>query len=316
MTTTKTYGHDVIKLARHLAAVVHGKLPATHAVSAITHARDMFRNSVNPAADSRSIVLATQLFVRDILRAEDPTATTRAWLDGEQVEIEVTHHVKAPADGEDPRVKIFERYMPELSDDALLARHMQSGLEPWARDLEQERLRFDDLLIRAFVARLPLPDGWVPLADPAVAAWLGVETSATEPRFRDLGVLRSADRITDEWSDSLYALVGGTQARFRELAEGGKLPKFKPGQFFKDDARKLIRYVASAIGNGAPSAAVLPAWHDFLSRCSPASTPRLTGERVALSWKHLLVIQSAIARLDGVARGEVGRALQHAVSGA
>ncbi len=320
VTINKTHGFDVPRLARHLAAIARAKLPATHALAAMTALRERFSLG-GQGMDPRAAVLATQLFVRDIVRAEDPVSATRRWLEGEDIEIEVVRGIAAPADGEDPRVKIFERFAPELSDEeaitALLGKHAAGRPEGWGRHLEKDRIAVDDLVIRAFVARLPLPEDWARLVDPAVAAWLGVESEGTARRFTDLMTLRPARWIVArDWEDALFSLVVGAVETFVELVDARKLPKFKPGQFFKDDARKLLRYLASAIASNATEADVLPAWHDFLSRRSPSTTPRLTGEDKVLRWKHLLVIEAGIARLADRPRGEVGRALQRNVSGA
>ena len=315
----KTYGEDPIRLVRHLAGVVRSRLPATHALAAITDVRDRFAAS-DGGLEPRVAVMASQLFVRDIVRAEEPIATTQRWLEGEAIEIEVVRAFQAPADGEDPRVKIFERFAPELSDEAAIARLLQpriaDGSETWARDLEKERMALDDLIICASVARIEPPAGWERLVDPAVLAWLGGESPAIERRFHDLAILRPAGYVVGAWEDALFSLVVGTHDAFLELVGNTKLPKFKPAQFFKDDARKLVRYLASAIAWRGTEADVLPAWFDFLSRRSPVTTPRLTGEAAVLRWKHLLILEAAIARIAGRPRGEVGRALQQHVSGA
>lgn len=316
VTINKTYGFDMIKLARHLAAVAYARLPATHAVAAMTELRDGFADG---GPDARATVIATHLFARDIVRAEDPVIATRRWLEGEDLEIESTRGFAAPADGEDPRVKIFERFADELSDEALpalLARHRLALVDAWGRDTEKERVAFDDLIIRAYVARVPLPEGWEPLVDPIVLAWLGGESPVIERRLADLALLRGAHHVVSDWEEALTGLITGVKAAFVEMVDTKKLPKFKPGQFFKDDARKLIRYLASGLASMATEADVLPAWFDFLSRRSPATTPRLTGETARLRWKHLLMIEAAIARIAGRPRGEVGRALQQRVSGA
>ncbi len=315
----KAYGDDPVRLARHLAAVARSKLPATHALAAIGDVRDRFVAG-DTALDPRLAVLASQLFVRDIVRAEDPIAVTQRWLEGEAIEIELVRPFQAPADGEDPRVKIFERFAPELSEEeamvSLLGKHAAGRPEEWGRHLEKERMVFDDLVVRAYVARLPLPAGWERLVDPIVLAWLGGEADTIVRRFADLAVLRPAHYIVGDWEDALFALVGGSVEVLVELVDTKKLPKFRPGQFFKDDAKKLVRYLASAIASRAREEEVLPAWFDFLSRRSPATTPRLTGEATVLRWKHLLALEAAIGRIAQRPRSEVGRALQQHVSGA
>lgn len=319
VTIHKTYGFDMVKLARHLAAVAYAKLPATHAVAAITELRERFVTG-DSALEPRSAVLATYLFTRDIVRSEDPVSATRRFLEGETLEVEATRGFVGPADGEDPRVKIFERFAGELSDDTaittLLGKHAMTLVEDWGRHVEKPRLAFDDLVIRAYVARVPLPDRWERFVDPVVHAWLGGDSPVIERRFADLALLRTARHVVAEWEDALPSLIAGTKVVFLDLVETKKLARFRPGQFFKDDARKLLRYLASAIAAGAAEADVLPAWFDFLSRRSPATTPRLTGETAELRWKHLLTIEAAIARIAGRPRGEVGRALQQHVSGA
>ncbi len=319
VTINKTYGFDTVKLARHLAAVAYARLPATHAVAAISAVRESFMHG-GQGLDPRAVVIAVFLFARDIVRVEDPVSATRRFLEGEELETSATRGFAAPADGEDPRVKIFERFAAELSDDKtitmLLDKHLAGYPEAWARHLEKARMAVDDLVIRAHVARIPITNKWEHLVDPIVLAWLGGDAPAIERRFADLALLRTARHVVSDWEDALPGLVTGTKVVFVDMVETKKLPKFKPGQFFKDDARKLIRYLASAIAAGAAEAEVLPAWLDFLSRRSPATTPRLTGETAELRWKHLLVIEAAIARIAGRHRGEVGRALQQHVSGA
>ena len=313
----KTYGDNTCGLARHLATIVRGRLPGTHALAAMEDVRA--RLAADQPPDPSALVIAAHVFARDIARADDAVAATRAWLDGATLELDDARPIAAPADGEDPRVKIFERYVAELSEDVTIAAELATRAQgdPWSRDVEHSRRTLDDLVIRAYVARLPLPPRWHELVDPIVGAWLDGDPAGVEARCRDLALLRPAGAIRNEWEDALWAIVSGTPIGFATLVEQGKLKPFKPGQLCKDDARKLVRYIGAAIGARASADDVMPAWLDFLARRSPATTPRIASERSPLRWKHLLMIQAAIThRIGGRDMSEVGRALQATISGA
>jgi hypothetical protein len=244
--------------------------------------------------DPRGAVLAVRLFVGDVVAAPDPSAATRAWLAGEDIEIIDSRPVRAVADGEDPRVKIFERYAEELGDDAGIDRELlrlaSADREPWARHHHRERQPLEDALVRAWMARRPLLVECEALVDPTVACWLDIESRAS-------------------------ISVG---QRFLDLEPPSRVPApppppFKPGKFFKDDLRKLSDYLYTAVQVGASPDDVEPAWLDFLSRRSPATT-RIAGE--PLRWKLLLELQSMITyRLGKLPREQTGAALRRIVTG-
>jgi hypothetical protein len=187
----------------------------------------------------------------------------------------------------------------------------------WSRDLARERAGLDDLAIRAFVARRPLFPRWELAIDPGIAGWLGAEsTRAIEQRFLDQRLLHHGGMLSHVrgFEDIAMALaVGNHEAVIRST--GRDMTAFKPGRFFKDDGRKLLRYIATAIAQGGTVADVEPAWVDFLARRSPATTPRI--EAGPLRWAHLLSIQAAITHVLGKGpRGEAGAALRRAIAAA
>ena len=310
----KRFSGDAMGLARHLATAVRGQLPAKHVMAAMSEVRELMAAG---AIDARVAVMAAQVFVRDIVASADAVAATRAWLAGEEIEIvESAAPARAVADGEDPRIKIFERYAGELGDDAAIDRGLAllepADLEPWHRYHERERAPIEDAVIRAFMARRPLPDSWNALVDPVVACWLGAEPRAQlslEERLRDLargrGLYTRVGR--GDWSRAAEGLALGDVGRHEVLP-------FKPRRFFKDDTRKLLEYLAAAIHMRASVEDVEPAWLDFLARRSPETTPRI--ENDTFRWKHLLAVQSAIThRIGKQPREQVGAALQRIVTG-
>jgi hypothetical protein len=313
----KTFGEDVTGLARHLATAARAQLPARQVMPAMQEVRERF--AAGTLADARVAVLAARLFVGDVVAAPDVVATTRAWLAGEEIEIVETAKapVRAVADGEDPRIKIFERYADELGDDAAIDRGLalldSVDQEPWHRYLERQRVEIEDAVIRAWMARRRLPENWEALVDPVVANWLGCESRAQlslDERLRDLArrgyVSTKVPR--GEWERPAEGLGTGEVRGVREA------PPFKPGKFFKDDGRKLLEYIATALVVGAKAEDVEPAWLDFLARRSPATTPRI--EEGTLHWKHLLAIQCALThRLGKEPREATGAALQRIVTG-
>src|SRR5262249_46968824 len=148
--------------------------------------------------------------------------------------------------------------------------------DEWARHVERQRISLDDLVIQAFVARVPLLEGWERVVDPAVATWLGFDVPGTDARFRDLALLSYGGRMSHHrgWEDTARTLAVG---KFDSVlsSTGKSAADFKPGKFFKDDGRKLARYLACAMKYGGTVEDVEPAWFDFLSRRSPATTPRI-----------------------------------------
>jgi hypothetical protein len=317
---TKTFNLDARGLARHLAAAARSKLPAIKVAAAMNAMRDQFMQGTL-VPDARVAPIAAGLFVRDlVIPSDDVVAVTRRWLDGEELELEPqTATVRAVADGEDPRVVIFERYAAELGDDFGIDREVGAvpAMDEWSRDVARERADLDDLAIRAFVARRPLFSRWELTIDPGIAGWLGAEpTRAIEQRFLDQKLLHYGGQLAHVrgFEDIAMALaVGNHEAVIRST--GRDMTAFKPHRFFKDDGRKLLRYLATAIAQGGTVADVEPAWLDFLARRSPATTPRI--EAGPLRWKQLLSIQAAITHVLGKGpRGEAGAALRRAIAAA
>src|SRR5262249_51205378 len=116
------------------------------------------------------------------------------------------------------------------------------------------------------------------------------------------------------WEETARTLAVG---KFDSVlsSTGKSAADFKPGKFFKDDGRKLARYLACAMKYGGTAEDVEPAWFDFLSRRSPATTPRI--EAGDLHWKDLLAVQVAITyQIGKQPRGGAGLALRRAIAAA
>ncbi|HEY0251742.1 MAG TPA: hypothetical protein VGC41_09455 [Kofleriaceae bacterium] len=296
----KKLGSDTRAFARHLATACARKLPAEHVAVAMAEQRERFVAGTC-APDGRTAVLATAIFLRELAVVEDVVAATGSWLDGTLAIEAAAPAAKAVADGEDARVKIFERYAAELEDGPIDAA-VRAVHEPeeWGRHLHRA-WELDDLAIQAFVARRPLWPDWDRTIDPAVALWLGAEPwELTRERLADL------KRGTHRGIVALGLAVGDPRA--------AKPMAWKPGKFFKDDAKKLYAYLASALANHALESDVVPAWHDFLARRSPMTTPIV--EKEELHWKTLLAIQAAITEQIGKrAPAQVGGELRRAITG-
>jgi len=331
---TRTFGDAPAKLARHLGAAVRGKLPAAEVEAAMTDLRTRFVDDTLPL-DGRVALVAAHLYFHQIAVSPDVPAACRAWLEGGALDVpDSAPRAPAVADGEDPRVKIFERYAAELSDDTALA----ELADELRRSADREEFRAPEdaarftlatnaaMATHLFVARKPLPEGWERRADPLVVLWLGGTASPRVvadhrevlagyvERFHDKAESRLAASWNHTFPEAVFALLAGDPVALVHLTGGGRLPRFRPGQFYKDDPQKLLRYLAAAIDAKAEPAAVIPAWHDFLSRRSPETNPSLKGGR--LGWYHLIAIQSAITeQLGGEPPAQVGRELQRAVTG-
>jgi hypothetical protein len=312
LSAKKTFGADTRAFARQLATAVRSKLPPQGVITAMTEQRERF---IADEADPRAVVIAASLFAREMCAAIDPIEATRRWLDSGEIEVPVARTVTAVADGEDHRVKIFERYAPELEDDEIdrMIGNVQL-VEEWGRWHHRERLPIDSLAIRAFVARRPLFENWAALVDPVVAVWLGADpTRAYEQRIKDGGLTSTSLDDDRHWDRPAKELAQGKPDDAMRFVKG-TLPAFKPGQFFKDDGRKLLRYLANAMKSGASEADVEPAWFDFLARRSPKTTPLV--ETSALDWKNLLSVQAAItAQIGKRSPNQVGGALRKAITG-
>ena len=313
----EVYADDPAGLVHHVATAVRLRVPAPHVAPAMTAMRDRFMAGAF-APDPRFAAILAGVFVRELVVPDDPIAATRAWLDG--AELEIDHAAAAPiaavADGEDPRAKIFERYAGELDGDFAPAPKLDPGAEVWSRGFESERGPLDDLAIHALISRRAPFERWTELVDPAVAHWLGAPWSRVVARRlsdQDQQARGAKLHQTPGWYECARALAVGKHDSVL-VATGRDMTKFEPGRFFKDDGRKLVRYLATAMAQGGTADDVTPAWHDFLSRRSPATTPNIEGG--VLTWRDLLGIQAAITHAVGKQpRESVGLALRLAVSG-
>ena len=307
----QSFGADARGLARYLATAVRARLPG-HVTAAMNEQRERFAKGIG---DPRIPVIAAHVFARDLAVAHDPRDATRRWLGGEELELMAASVVDAVADGEDPRVMIFERWASELADETGIDLEVSlvGATADWNRNVKNDllRARFDDLAIRAFVARRPPFERWERIVDPAVAAWLGApERPETGARFRDLEELRLAHLPNRSWTYDLESLAYATDAQLAELRD---IPAFRPHRFFQDDGRKLVEYLIAAVRSGASVGDVEPAWCDFLARRSPGTTPRIEG--VLLRWRDMLTLQAAITcRIGKAPRGAAGAALRHAIA--
>lgn len=328
-------------LARHIATATRARLPAASLLPAMTRLRERFRDgTVKP--DARVAVIATGLFVR-LAGEPDPPAACRRWLAGESLELTAGDARPRIADGDDPRVAIFERYAPELTDDSRIDGELARVMSPeyqarflasveetervhgpdTARPMREHMMRAviaarDEALIPAHLARRPLPDGWSARVDPLVAWWLGGEIEpaqaqaareALAARYRAFSL-----QIIPKLTRAVDALVLGDTEQVRRLFPVPSRKPFVPGAFFKDDPEKLLAYLGAAITAGARRADVEPAWLDFLARRSPASSREMRhGE---LKWRHLLGLAAAIGSLGGGDPRGCGRDLQRTLTGA
>jgi hypothetical protein len=314
---------DVGGLARHLATAARARLPPSRVRAAMEVLRDAFAADRLP--DPRIALVATYVYFARVaaLGGPDLVAAARTWLDGGTIDLPESTPVAGIADGEDPRVKIFELFAPQLTDEDELALQAEvfehvAELHPVRQTLES-RLE-NNAAIYLFLARQPLPIDWQARVDPYVARWLGAEVSDeslgehqdalwkvhagfVKPVQIRAHVLRHLNV-----DPALRALHLGDSQTVAAYTGGGTISTFRPGKYFHDDWRKLVRYLAAAReAPGATRATVEPAWFDFLAR--PRS-PRL-------SWTSLLVIQSVITVAIGRgAPSEVGIDLRHVLTGA
>jgi hypothetical protein len=215
------------------------------------------------------------------------------------------------AGGGDVRATIFERYLPELSD----ARALAAAEQLLRTDARSAAI--DSAAVYRFVAREPLPDGWIDRVDPLVAELLGA-TVDRERRAASLADLKMRARLFRAVSNIplavpanlAHALIAQDGSAILMITGRGALAAFRPGQIFGDDFRQLGRYLWSARHARAAPAEVEPAWFDFLARRSPRTS------RVELTWRDLLLYQRLITHeLGGAALPEVGLALRAAITG-
>lgn len=305
----KTFGTNTKAFARHLATACARKLPADQLAVAMAEQHLRFIDGTS-LPDGRVAAIAAHIYIRELAIVSDVTAATKGWLDGTLVLEPAASAANAVADGEDARIKIFERYAPELEDGPIDKAVAAIRLdEEWGRHHHRERIPLDDLAIQAFVARRALWPEWEATIDPAVAAYLGAPTKHTTMRFADIARVSSvALKRGDYWDETAWALATATNI------ERAKTMAWKPGRFFKDDARKLFTYLATAIKENASEEDVRPAWLDFLSRRSPTTTPSV--EEGELHWKSLIAIQAVITHRIGKREPtQVGGELRRAITG-
>ena len=308
----KTFGTNTRAFARHLATACARKLPAEQLAVAMAEQHQRFVDGAS-SPDGRAAAIAAHIYIRELAIVSDVSAATRSWLDGTFVLEAAASAANAVADGEDARIKIFERYAPELEDgpidEAVAAVTAMRLDEEWCNSHHRERIPLDDLAIQAFVARRELWPEWEATIDPAVAAYLGSPTRYTTVRFGDIArVFSVALKRGTYWDELAWALATGASI------ERAKTMAWKPGRFFKDDARKLFTYLATAIQENASEADVAPAWLDFLARRSPKTTPIV--EEGELHWKSLIAIQAVITHRIGKREpNQVGGELRRAITG-
>ena len=308
----KTFGTNTRAFARHLATACARKLPAEQLAVAMAEQHQRFVDGAS-SPDGRAAAIAAHIYIRELAIVSDVSAATRGWLDGTFVLEAAAPAANAVADGEDARIKIFERYAPELEDgpidEAVAAVTAMRLDEEWCNSHHRERIPLDDLAIQAFVARRELWPEWEATIDPAVAAYLGSPTRYTTVRFGDIArVFSVALKRGTYWDELAWALATGASI------EPAKTMAWKPGRFFKDDARKLFTYLATAIKENASESDVMPAWLDFLARRSPQTTPIV--EEGELHWKSLIAIQAVISHRIGKREPtQVGGELRRAITG-
>lgn len=317
-------GDDLRKLARHLATAARAKLPPSHVVATLRPLRDGFVDGT--LRDPRLALVAIYTLLTHVatLPAAELASTCRDWLEGKPLDFVEGTAVVGVADGQDPRATIFEQFSASLAnpveatiyrDDLLLspADHTTSDPSLFSPKLASHAATY------LYLARHPLPAGWALRVDPHVARWLGgeVDDDAIEARRRQQlsdhqtnqapRTLRHNLRTKQALVPAISALHLGDPDALAAYTGGGKLAPFKPWKHFKDDWRKLLRYLGAAVATrqAAPSD-VEPAWFDFLSR-----------KRTEWwSWTHLLAIQAVITvQLGHRDPTTVGRALQVVLTG-
>lgn len=324
---SKAFGANTRGLARHLGTASRARLPPSHVEAAMAELRAGF--AADSLVDPRVALVAAHVFLHRIAGVADVPAACRAWLAGESLELPEGPAIQAVADGDDARATIFERYAAELSDETAVA-HAYEFLRRPSRERAQDAKPFIHLweshaATLLFVARRPLPDDWEGCVDPVIAHWLGGQIPRASLAKRHREQAAHARRLTAEgglaevsWlgrtDAAVLGLLTGEAALVTAMTGGKPLTAFKPGKFFKDDFHKLVRYLAAGAAAQATRADVEPALLDFLSRRSPMTNGALRGG--SLGWLHLLALASVVYGERGAAPpGEVGRALQRAVTG-
>lgn len=308
---------NTILLARHLAVVARTRA-SKHADAAMNELREAIEHAAAESGSGsgswfRIVVglVGAQLYFARAAQVPDVPDAIRAWLAGAPLVHELDPLANQIAGGGDVRATIFERYLPELSDQRALAVAEQL-LRTDARSAA-----IDSAAVYRFVARESLPDGWVDRVDPLVAELLGA-TVDLDRRAQSLLDLKTRARLFRAVSNIplavpanlAHALVAHDDSAAMMITGRGLLVGFEPGQIFGDDFRQLGRYLLAARKLDGTPADVDPAWCDFLARRSPRTS------RVELSWRDLVLFQRVITHELGRAPlGEVGSALRAAITG-
>jgi hypothetical protein len=323
---SKTYvtvhgDHDLKGLARHLAIAARARASWRDVEAAMTPLRASFAE--DKLRDPRVALVAASAWLTHVAVAPDVAVQCKAWLDGKPMELpETSNAIAGPADGEDPRTKIFEKFAPRLANEQYLAHMLEDIVETKPSWLDYRPFVPDhpsEAATVLYVARRTLPAKWDELVDPHVARWLGAKVSDAKLAARRKKMLAENREYKDpkrvrafvvrgmSLHPAVRALVLGNTGVLTAFTGGGTLAPFKPGKYFKDDWRKLLRYLAAAMKvKKVTREDVEPAWFDFLARPFTEN----------VNWCYLLAMQSIITvNVGGGAPEDVGRDLQRVITG-
>ena len=322
---TAQHGVELRGLARHLATAAHAKLPARQVTTALVPLRDGF--VAGTLRDPRVALVAAYVQLKHVamLPADELREACRAWIEGRSLASFERSPSYGIADGHDPRVMIFEQFAESLANPAqhwMYARDLEAttpAVETSDRSVFHPKAT-SNAAVYLYLARQSLAPGWSSRVDPYVARWLGADVSDASIQHRRLELLaehRESKRPrmlrfnVRVFKNTLVPAIAALH--FEDLdalvayTGGGKLTPFKPGMSFRDDWRKLLRYLGGAVvSKHATPSDVEPAWLDFLSR-----------QRTEWwFWSHLLAVQAVITvqigHRDPVT---VGRELQLVLTG-
>ncbi len=321
---TPTLGHDLRGLGRHLATAANARLPASHVAAAMAPVREHFL--ADQLRDPRTALVAAYAWFAHVAIAPDIRAATTAWLEGKSLDLPEGTARQAVADGDDPRARIFEQFQQVLGSERASARQREAftKFDP-AHGFDHRVFQPEhtsDAATCMFLARHPLPAKWETMVDPFVAQWLGAKVTPAKLESRRKA-MQTLNRVYKDkkkvrayvvrnlaFDPAIRALHLGDAATLCAFTGGGTLAPFSPRKFFKDDWKKLLRYLGSAMK--APKSAkvtradVEPAWFDFLSR----------PQKRNVTWSNLLALQAVIsATIGGADPGAVGRELQLVLTG-
>jgi hypothetical protein len=317
--------HDLRGLGRHLATAARARLPARDVEAAMIALRDTFLT--DGGVDLRVPLVAGYVWFAHVAAVHEVEQAVRSWLHGERLGVAVVDASQTVADGDDPRVRVFEQFAERLETArqvALLEFETSSDAQVRAEEARMFRPAYaTHCAIGVFLARQTLPEGWVRRVDPLVAEWLGADVARAEITQRQAEERKKQRAVSGRrevaWSVRRgLAIYPAIRALYLEDAEslaaftgGGELEAFRPGKLFKDDWRKLLRYVGAASAASARTKVartdVEPAWFDFLSR--KATEP-------LMEWSELLAIQAVITvKVGGDDARSVGRDLRQLLTG-